>query len=252
MVRSLGQLAILGRVSLLALIVIPVVAACWPAVRAAAGAYHRGLAETHTAMTRLLGEIERAATRRESAFPADVQERIHEMLGRAGQSSDLWREQLDGIVRESPHMGRSLALTFFAAVAVTLGLLAYQVWVPDEIRKHDEDSFVDMLHQRYPEQAKDRDDGLRRAIDFLEQRAKRRADCHPNFVTHHGDTIWVPPRDRIEWFDDPPLRRYRLNRGAQQLPRRRDPQPSRVGPAWSPARSVAASSSRRGRRRNTG
>ncbi len=21
-------------------------------------------------------------------------------------------------------------------------------------------------------------------------------------MTHHGDTIWIPPRDRIDWFED--------------------------------------------------
>ena len=29
--------------------------------------------------------------------------------------------------------------------------------------------------------------------------AKRRPDRHSNLVRHHDDTIWIPPRDRIDW-----------------------------------------------------
>jgi hypothetical protein len=139
-VRALGQLQILNRVSIVALIAVPVLAS----------------------LTAVL------------------------------------QDQFD----EWPLLGNSLALAFFASVFITLGLLLYQIFASDHIRKHDEDEFVDRQHQRYPEEAKDRDDGLRRAIEHLEEIAKRRPDRHPNFVSHHGDTIWIPPRDQIDWFED--------------------------------------------------
>lgn len=140
LVRALGQLQILNRISVVAIIAVPVLAA----------------------LTAML----------QAQFP------------------------------EWPSLGKSLALAFFAAVFVTFGLLVYQIFVPDSIRKHDEDEFIDLHHQRYPEDAKDRNDGLRRAIDHLEAIAKKRPDRHPNFVEHHGDTIWIPPRDEIGWFED--------------------------------------------------
>lgn len=203
-VRSLGQLQILNRVSLVALIAVPVVVAFWPAVRALAGAYHRHVAESHAAMDRLLLEIKRAAGEEDAPLSPEVQQRILEATERAGRTLGEWQVELLGIVSESPHIGATLALVFFAAVFVTLGQLIYQVFAPEEVRKHDEDEFIDLAHQRYPESAADRDDGLRRAIEHLETIAKRRPDRHPNLVVHHGDTIWIPPRDRIDWFGDLP------------------------------------------------
>ena len=77
----------------------------------------------------------------------------------------------------------------------------YQVLAAEDVRKYDKDEFIDRAHRRYPEEATDRDDGLRRSIEHLEMIAKRRPDRHPNLVRHHGDTIWIPPRDRIDWFE---------------------------------------------------
>ncbi|MCK4873125.1 MAG: pentapeptide repeat-containing protein, partial [Phycisphaerales bacterium] len=139
-VRALGQLQILNRVSVFALIVVPVLAALTGALQA--------------------------------QFP------------------------------EWPNLGTTPALVFFASVAVTLGLFVYQTQAAEDVRKYDEDEFVDRAHRRYPEDATDRDDGLRRAIEHLEVIAKRRLDRHRNFVKHHGDTIWIPPRDQINWFVD--------------------------------------------------
>jgi hypothetical protein len=141
-VRSLGQLQILNRVSVVALVAVPSLAGLWEVL----GAHLPG-----------------------------------------------W-----------PAMTPTLALAFFAAVAVTIGLLLYQLFVPAEVRSHDEDGFVEQMHKRYPEGQADRNDGLRRAVEKLEALAALRPyDRHRNFVLHHGETIWIPPREHIEWFQDP-------------------------------------------------
>jgi len=201
-VRGLGQLSILTRVSLIALIAVPVIAAFWPAVRAAAGAYHRYVGESHAAMDRVLLETRKVATDGTIPLPAEIQSRLESAVKQMEKASDRWHDQVDQIVKESPHMGMTLVFTFFAAVAVTFGLLLYQVRAPEEVPKFDEDAFIDRAHRRYPEEATDRNDGLRRAIENLERIAERRPDRHKSFVKHHGDTIWVPPREMIEWFDD--------------------------------------------------
>ncbi len=199
-VRGLGQLQILNRVSLIALIAVPVIVACWPAVRALAGAYHRALGESYAAMDRLLLEIARAA----SSVPLTdgARERVLDATEEASAISTAWQVRLTEIVNEGPYIGDTLALVFVAAALVTLGLLVYQVWGAEDVRNYDRDKFIDRAHQRYPEKASDVNDGLRRAIERLEQIAKSRSDRHPNLVRHHGDTIWIPPRDRIDWFED--------------------------------------------------
>lgn len=147
-VRAIGQLQILNRVSVAALVGVPIVVAFWPAVQFVA-----------------------------SAFGRDAGEQL----------------------KVSP----TLALVYFAALFVTIGLMLYQVCANEVVRKHGVDEFIDTLHKRYPEGAEDRNDGLRRALDHLETIAKHRPDRHASFVKHHGETIWVPPREHIEWFKDP-------------------------------------------------
>ncbi len=199
-VRALGQLQILNRVSLFALIAVPVLVACWPAVRALAGAYHRGVAESHAAMDRLLLQMERAASI--APMTDEARRRVLEVTEDASATSTEWQERLAEIVSESPYIGPTLAFVFFAAVCVTLGQLIYQVWAAEDVRKYDRDEFVDRVLRRYTEKATDRGDGLRRSIEHLEVIAKRQPDRHRNLVKHHGDTIWIPPRDRIDWFED--------------------------------------------------
>ncbi len=160
-VRTLGGLALLNRVSLVALLLVPVLAA---------------------------------------AFTV-IQRRIDDQPAVVSQGERL----LAGIVGEHPHLSTSIALAFFASVAVMLGLLVYQVSAPGAIKKHDEDEYVRDVEARYPEEDPKRNDGLRRAIERLEDQVRLRPGRYKSFVHHHGDLIWIPPRNKIEWFDDQTL-----------------------------------------------
>jgi len=199
-VRALGGLQILNRVSLVALISVPVLAACWPAVRAASGAYHRELTQSRQEFTHLLETIEHT----KSPLPQEVQDRITTQVERARESTMSWEQRLAELAAEDPRLSFTLALTFSAAVLVTLGLLIYQTSAPEEIKRHDEEAFVRDYDGRYPEGSAQRRDGLRRSIEALENIAKVRFSRHPRFVSHHGDTVWIPPKERPEWFDDAP------------------------------------------------
>ncbi len=151
-VRALGQLQILNRVSLFALIAVPVLVACWRAVRALAGAYHHGVAESHAAMDRLLLQIERPAS--SAQMTDDARRRVLEVTEQASATSTAWQARLAEIVSESPNIGNTLAFFFFAAVCVTLGLLIYQVRAAVDVRKYDKDEFVDRVVRRYTEKAR--------------------------------------------------------------------------------------------------
>mgnify|MGYP000552793715 CR=1 FL=1 len=200
-VRALGQLSILARVSLVALIAVPLLAAVWPAVQAFASAYHREVAETRLQVDRLLHEVERAADA--APLTADVETRVLGATASVERAADAWGARLAELLAEDPALGTTLALTFFAAVAVTLGLLLYQIACPPEVKAHDEDDFVQRTHARYSD-AGDvrRRDGLGRSIEQLEEIAERRSDRHRSFVKHGRVTVWVPPREKMEWFDD--------------------------------------------------
>lgn len=163
LVRALGRLSILNRVSLVALIAVPVLAAAYGAAQKIVTAPN-------------------------------------------GASAPVWIKWFARAVGGSPHLSETLALTFFASVLVTIGLLIYQAFAPDTIKQRDEDEHVRDLETRYSDENPSlRGDGLRRSIERLEDQAKVRPNRHPSFVKHHGDMIWIPPRDKPEWFKDDDL-----------------------------------------------
>ncbi|MFM9959050.1 MAG: pentapeptide repeat-containing protein [Phycisphaerales bacterium] len=164
LVRALGSLTILNRVSLVALVGVPIIASFY------LGAQHLAR-EAHT----------------------------HEADGR-------WVVRLlAAMIRDEPHMSRTLALAFLAAVLVTLGLLIYQLFADDAIKKNNEDDHEREFSARYPEGSAQRNDGLRRAMEQIEDQARKRWRRHPTFVRHHGEWVWLPSHDELQWFDDSTL-----------------------------------------------
>ncbi|MEE8153663.1 MAG: pentapeptide repeat-containing protein [Phycisphaerales bacterium] len=193
-VRGLGELGILTRVSLIALIAVPILAGLWPALRVAVNRYNR-------AMTEASEQFDQAADRLETAAE-NTDPELSLTIGEFGAWAHDWRDRFGEMTMDQPQLSWTLALAFFAAVGVTLGQLLYQINAPAKLRKEDEDEFVESIHKRYPEGAPDRNDGLRRATDALAAITRIRGDRHVNFVDHHGETVWIPPGTRIDWFSD--------------------------------------------------
>ncbi len=180
-VRALGKLTILNRVSLVAILAVPVLAAGYIAAQ------------------KIVAESE-------------------------GEQVPIWIRWMARAIGGSPHLSETLAFAFFASVFVTLGLLIYQTFAPDTIKQRDEDEHVRDLETRYSDENPSlRGDGLRRSIERLEDQAKVRPNRHPSFVRHHGDTIWIPPRDKLEWFRDDDLEeepfRARVREALRGMPR---------------------------------
>jgi hypothetical protein len=216
-VRGLGEIAILNRVSIVALLLVPVLAAVWPAVQYAAGAYHDGVRETQMSLDKATEQARDAVAALPDRFEGQ-KEQLAVVIMSAEDATKRWSQRVDRFVSESPHLSVTLALAFFAAAGVTLGQLTYQVWAPEALRTSSVDVFIDECVRRYPAGSGQRDDGLRRATDAmtiigdpqcLESTTGSRAggescrlDRHPRLVKHHGETIWIPPRDRVEWFRD--------------------------------------------------
>lgn len=193
-VRGVGELGILTRVSLIALIAVPILAGLWPALRVAVNRYNRAMTEASEQFDQAADRLETAA---ENTDPA-----LSVTIGEFGAWAHDWRDRFGEMTMDQPQLSWTLALAFFAAVGVTIGQLLYQVNAPIKLRKEDEDEFVESIHKRYPEGAPDRNDGPRRAIDALAAIARIRDDRHASFVDHHGETVWIPPGTRIHWFSD--------------------------------------------------
>lgn len=165
LVRALGGLHILNRASIVALILVPIL----------------------------------------SAVYVGLQHYVVDASSTYSPGLSAWGKLVIHIVGEHPHLGRTLAFTFFASVFVTLGLLIYQAFADDTVKELTEAQHVRDVDGRYPEESRQRNDGLRRALDKLREQSKRRQGAHMSFVKHHGELIWMPPRERIDWFEDQTL-----------------------------------------------
>ncbi len=160
-IRRLGERDILTRVSYAALIVAPVLAGVWPAVRAGVNA-----------------------------------------------AREAW-EPGAGSALDKPYFPLSLALAFFAAVAVTVARAIYESLAPEALQADDERGFIERKVARFESlRAAGKDgaaanDALRDSTEKIAAIARTRPDRHANFVSRFGESVWIPPRDRIEWFEEP-------------------------------------------------
>ena len=248
-VRSFGELAILNRVSLVALIAVPLLAAAWPVVDLGVRVM-QGRVETSVRALEESGQRLQEWNAALEGASAGLPERAREV---AVPTIDAWREAEASIgaasaeLREAKekvsrrvYIGASLVFAFFAAMFVTLGRLVYQAFAPPLVQKFDEDAFVDDMMQRYARgDGALREDGLRRATEALARIASVRPDRHANLVSHHGETVWIPPKEWIEWFED------------QEEPKESEPKPEHApetkrsgtgagerGVKWTPAKQL--------------
>ncbi len=181
MVRGIGELAVLTRTSMYALIFVPILAGVWPALRSAVQRY----AEVHwqegvgqRALRWWVGSVDRVPRVDSSA----AQSFLHS------------------------HMPGSFALLFFAALFVVLGRSIYQSGVPQLVR---EKSRFDLVRERMEGfraiNDAEQDRWLQEAIDFIEEAGTNDDLCafrHPNLVDHQGRTYWIP--SNLEDFKDLP------------------------------------------------
>jgi len=154
LVRGVGELSVLTRVSYIALLVVPLLAGAWPAVRALIEAWAN---KTHNA----------------ELLPANM--------------PSQW------------------ALVFFAAAAVGLGHLVYQLGAPQLIKEKSREDVVRERMMRFREHYRqERTEILRSAVSKLADVARMLPfDRHPNLVKHHGETVWIP--SNLDWFSDPEI-----------------------------------------------
>ncbi|MFO0835750.1 MAG: pentapeptide repeat-containing protein [Phycisphaerales bacterium] len=179
LVRGVGELAILTRASMLALVLVPILAGLWPALRSAVQRY----SDVH--------------------WKQGVAPRVVDwMVGSLDHTPHVVSTPAQSFLNS--HMPGSFALLFFAALLVVIGRSIYQANVPQLVRER---SRFDLIRDRLDEfrQAKDdeRSRWLQEAISFIEEAGKDERLAwfrHPSLVNHHGRTYWVP--SRVEDFED--------------------------------------------------
>ena len=171
-VRALGELQILTRASYATLIVVPVLAALWPAVRIAANRYN----ETLAAQRR---EIDVATERLQAATvqaPGDVG-RIDVILEQMQTQIIRIREDYGLPPIEDAALPDVWVYAFFAALAVVFGHTVYQISAPAMVRQRDMQGHVDDAVRRYRE-----DPSKSRLEDAKDLISAKGADVFDRFI----------------------------------------------------------------------
>ncbi|MCC5787586.1 MAG: hypothetical protein JJU33_12905 [Phycisphaerales bacterium] len=211
-VRSKGELSILSRISVVAIILVPPIASVWPAIRAGVIGYNRAVdnaaelllssAESLDAAVYRLSELddldESALLRAEAEVNAVIENVID------------WKHQFKSMAIDHQYLPVTLAFAFFAAFCVTLAQFMYQTWVPQMIRRYDEEDFVRSKHQEFTDDEHEvvRRDMLSEACEALEAAARQDRFSNANLVLRHGQLVWIPPRNQLDWFEDGDLKRF--------------------------------------------
>ena len=188
-VRSLGRLEILTKVSYLALLVVPILAGAWPAVRAGVNWVNddiRTAARNFEAVADRLEGV-RADLPPSLTTPDDLLEKVATEIRRV-------EEELSGRALKERDLPPGLVLAFFAALFVALGHLVYQLAASETIRQQSREAFISARNDEFRDCSEgQRRDLLTRAFPWLRQIA----EALPGFrnatlVRRHDQTVWIP------------------------------------------------------------
>ncbi len=182
LVRSVGELQILTRASYVMLAVVPLLVGAWPSVRVLINSHNRVL-ERSTEQLAGAGDklSEHARTLAGAAERATAPVAGVDAADAANRAMQAFAEHVDALSREvgeelaslrrqatlSPWLPGSWALAWFAALAVALGHVVYQVQAPPMVRSGTRDEHVKLRRDAFLEHQNDEDfrKALRRVSD---------------------------------------------------------------------------------------
>ena len=131
-IRTFGELQILTRASYSMLVLVPILVALWPAIRAGINRYNSAVTEANSALEAASERLEFAASAQSSTT---VQESVKDTLNHLN-------ERLDEIIAdhslktiENTRLPSVWAYSFLAALAVTIGHLIYQARAPAIVKQ---------------------------------------------------------------------------------------------------------------------
>jgi len=195
LIRAIGQLQILTKASYVMLLVVPLLAGTWPAIRVYVNDHNKRAAELAT-------RLEQAQTRLEAAhrilapdlinFPTNgapetpekiaIKSRVDATTEKLADIEKMFKTTIDTFKNEhsertlkDPKLPWSFAAAFFAALFCVLAHLMYQLSAPDVIKAKTLEEFVSDRKADYSKHPSD--DAFRRAEVFsrttLGERAQR-------------------------------------------------------------------------------
>jgi hypothetical protein len=189
---SFGRIQILTRVSYFALLIVPVIAGVWPAVRVAV---HSVAFDAEKATGRL-----RAANQRAQEFIASMDANVPfegnltALLEEVETSATQVESELSQFQQSPHHMPTGLVLAFFSALCVALGHLIYQVGADERVRADSETGYRRDRNSEFRDAHEhQRKDLLLRTFGPLHRLAELTPGSrNSTLVRHHDRLVWLP------------------------------------------------------------
>jgi len=178
-VRSLGSLKILTKVSYVALIVVPIMAALWPGVKSSINRYNvlvkQSISTLDKSSTKLINasnqlSSEISKTDIEPTFKQNLIENLNSITNDSSIQLSEIKQYLDNTIINSNHLPPVFAKSFFAALFIVLAHLLYDIYAHDILKKYSLDEFKEKeieLFAKYPSA------GTIRAAEFYAEMASK-------------------------------------------------------------------------------
>ncbi len=188
LVRGVGQLQILTRALYALLIVVPLLAGLWPAVKIVVNMNNQAVSEAihllRAANTDLVHSIEHAKLQfggQAKNFSKTINEKDNERadqllseleirIQRISALGDRYSAEFADRTITAVKLPWSFGAAFFAALFVVFGHLVYQLRAPEQIRAFTWDDFVSFCKEDYAKHGTS--DALQRAREYLELKAR--------------------------------------------------------------------------------
>jgi len=191
-VRGLGELQILTKASYVALIVVPMLAATWPAVRIVVNQHNKAVHEATVVINKIRGNFDQATDKLSTALASEDinQKNVNESNNTRGELIKEKANEFIGVVDdylsdyseralETPRLPWTLAAAFFAALSVVIGHLLYQIFAPDQVKSMTWDQFI--LSKKDDFSKHPSGEGLRNARLFEKSRIGQRVASSERF-----------------------------------------------------------------------
>jgi hypothetical protein len=188
---KLGRLTFLTKASYLSLVIVPILAWLWPAVRAAVNDYNVAIVESARQASQTAEKLAELAQKVETTvLPDNIKVLI---LDLHHQVSSVAASLSEEIVR-SPNLPISLVAAFLAALAVVAAHLVLESFGPEIVRNFSQENYRQTKEREWSKaSANVRNETFKERFQYLRDTADANQDkYHKQLIEHYGRLIWLP------------------------------------------------------------
>ena len=185
-VASVGNLRILTKASYLSLVIVPLIAWCWPSIRGAINDYN----DRVKGSIEILKEAEVVSEKLNSHSSVDTEELValinNEILS--------IKESISRRVVKDANMPTTLLYAYLASLTIVIGHVIFEVKGPSLIKDESKEQFVQAKKKIYEEMGDKGNFKLKEALYHIKKNADMRQESyHLSLIPGHNGLQWINP-----------------------------------------------------------